>query len=178
MSVRFALRDGTQDRHEALDARFADLDLSDREDYVFFLRSQAAALLPLEATLDHGGAAQVLPDWPGHRRGAALVADLDALGATIPPPVAVPSLIGEPDVLGALYVLEGSRLGAKMLVRQVPGDSPKAFLSHRPPMEWGQFVALLEQKLASPVDRAVALGAAGATFDAFSDAVCRIAGNE
>ncbi|WP_343343024.1 biliverdin-producing heme oxygenase [Sphingomicrobium sp. XHP0239] len=178
MSVRFALRDGTHDKHQALDARFAALDLSNRADYVHFLKAQAAALLPLEATLDHAGAAQLLDDWPGHRRGAALVADLDALGERIPTPVRVPSFLGPPDILGALYVLEGSRLGGKMLVKQVPDALPTAFLSHRPPLAWRDFVALLEQNLASPVDRAVALRAAEAAFDVFSDAASRIAGNE
>ena len=177
MSVRFALRDATQDRHDALDARFASLDLSDRHDYARFLAAQAAALLPYEATLDHAGAAQLLPDWPGHRRGAAIVADLDALGTPLPAPVAVPSIIGEPDMLGALYVLEGSRLGGKMLARQVAAGLPTAFLSHRPPLTWADFVSLLEQKLQSPVDQAVALRAANEAFDAFSRAASTVAGN-
>ena len=154
------------------------LDLSDPNDYARFLAAQAAALLPLEATLDHAGAAAIFPQWPAHRRGPALAADLDALGIALPSPALVPQLVGEPDVLGALYVIEGSRLGGKMLRRTVPNEMPTAFLDHAPALDWREFVAYLEQMLASQVDRAVAIRAANATFDAFTGAARQVLENE
>lgn len=170
MSVRFSLRDATHDRHEALDAHFAALDFEKREDYAAFLTAQAAAILPYEQALDHAGAAQVIPEFEASRRAPALLADLDALAVALPDPIAIQPLLGEPDILGASYVLEGSRLGAKMLVRGVADGLPTAFLSHQGGIGWKKFVALLEQKLASPVDRAVAERAALRTFDDFTRA--------
>ena len=178
MSARFTLRDATAEAHESLDTMMGSLDLSNAADYARFLRIQAAALLPYETALDHAGAAQILADWPAHRRGASLLEDLDALGIPLPKPVAIPSVVGEPDVLGALYVLEGSRLGGKLLEREVPDGMPKAFLRHEPPLAWREFVALLEQRLASPVDRAVAVQAATKTFDAFSTAAREYLGTQ
>ncbi|MCJ7421938.1 biliverdin-producing heme oxygenase [Sphingomicrobium astaxanthinifaciens] len=170
MSVRAALKAATASRHEALDRRLAALDLARGDDYARFLRAQAAALLPVEAALDHAGAASVIPRWAEHRRGPALLADLDRLGHALPPPVVLAPLLGTPDILGAAYVLEGSRLGGIVLRRGLPPGAPRAFLAHAGPTPWRDFVALLEQKLASPVDRAVAERAAILVFEAFARA--------
>lgn len=170
MTVRASLKAATDERHEALDVLFSSLDLSRRDDYVRFLSAQAAALLPYEAALDHAGAGSVIPDWPAHRRGPALLADLEALVADLPPPVAIQPVLGAPDILGAAYVLEGSRLGGEVIRRGLPAGLPTAFLAHVSPTPWPKFVALLEQNLASPVDRAVAERAAILAFEAFARA--------
>ncbi|MCJ8190327.1 biliverdin-producing heme oxygenase [Sphingomicrobium aestuariivivum] len=178
MNVRASLKAATDARHEALDDLFSTLDLTKREDYVRFLLAQAAALLPYEAALDHAGAATVIPDWPAHRRGPAILADLEAMGHDLPPPVAIQPVLGTPDILGAAYVLEGSRLGGEVIRRGLPEGMPTAFLRHPSPTRWPDFVALLEQNLASPVDRAVAERAAILAFEAFARAADAYVGNE
>ena len=168
MSARFALRAATSEAHERLDARFSRFDLAHPSDYQAFLLAQAGAFLPVEAALDATGAERIVPDWPQRRRAKALLADLAALGLVTPAPVAVPALNGEAAVLGAAYVLEGSRLGGAMLQRQVPDSLPKAFLCAGNPKLWRAFVTDLDQRLSSPTDIAAAAAAASSVFEAFA----------
>lgn len=114
--MRALLRGSTAGLHAAVDARFAPLLSCGEAGYRSFLLASAAAVLPLEQALLPAGVGSLLPDWTRRTRTAALRADLADLGVTdvaLPPP---PPLAGAARVFGALYVLEGSRLGARLLV--------------------------------------------------------------
>ena len=63
-----------------------------------------------------GGGRSLLPDWTRRTRAAALRADLTDLGITDVAAATAPPLAGAAGMFGALYVLEGSRLGARLLV--------------------------------------------------------------
>lgn len=175
-SPRFALRAATSEAHERLDARFSTFDLSHPVDYGAFLRAQAGAFFPMEDALDAAGADTVVADWPERRRGPALRADLTALDLPEPAPVAVPSLSSEAAILGALYVLEGSRLGGAMLVRQVPDALPKTFLTPGNPAAWRAFVTVLDERLSSQADIDEAAHVASSVFDAFASSASNILG--
>lgn len=135
-SRRHLLRAATASLHDALDEQAAKWDLRQSEDYVEFLLQHAAALAPLEALLDANHVEHILPDWPQRRRMADLRADLTALDQKLS---SIEFDIGaaHPSRLyGILYVLEGARLGAEVLVRIV-ASSPIAavrdncrYLSH------------------------------------------------
>ena len=140
-------------------------------DYRTFLAAHAGAVLPLEDVLNRAGAAAVLPDWPARRRSAALLDDLHRLGQPPgrPRPVAAGGLGW---VLGALYVLEGSRLGGQVLRRRVLAGpdaacrAATAYLSHgagRHP--WPDFLRLMEASPHAVADPAQAVAGA---LDAFS----------
>ena len=116
-----ALRRAAAAVHKEVDAIFSDVDLSDARGYRAFLLAQAYAHLPVEAALDTADAARVIPDWPERRRAPLLLGDLARLDA-VPERGAAPSFASEAEVAGTAYVLEGSRLGAKLLSRSVPGD--------------------------------------------------------
>lgn len=123
-------------------------DLTSAAGYADFLAVQAAAFLSVEAALDEGGAAEVLPDWPQRRRSEALVADLTALGRAVPDLVTPPDFDDEARLWGGLYVLEGSRLGGAVLRKSVPPELPRSFLaSPSKSAGWPSFVAVLERKL-------------------------------
>lgn len=169
MSVRAALRAATAAEHERVDRLFSTADLGAIEGYRRFLVAQAAAFLPVEAALDAAGATQVLADWPQRRRGDLLRADLAALGATEPEPVAPPSFASDAAILGGIYVLEGSRLGGAMLKRAVAAEAPAAFLSA--PQEAGSWRKLLENLdriLYAPDQIEAAVGAARTVFERFA----------
>lgn len=168
MTARFALKHATAQAHERLDARFSRFDLTDRNDYGAFLLAQAGAFLPTEAALDDAGAGTVIGDWSDRRRASALRADLAALGLDEPPPVRIPAIEGEVAILGAAYVLEGSRLGGAMLLRQMPDDLPRAFMSAGNPKLWRAFVTHLDHRLSSPNDIAAASAVASSVFEAFA----------
>lgn len=176
MSARFALRAATSGVHDRLDARLSRFDLSHPVDYGAFLRAQAGAFFPAEDALDAAGAAAVVADWPERRRSAALRADLAALDLPEPAPVAIPPLASPAAVLGALYVLEGSRLGGAMLVRTVPDSLPKSFMTPGNPAAWRAFVTVLDQRLSSQADIEIATLAATSVFEAFASSASNILG--
>lgn len=176
MTPRFALKAATAQAHERLDARFSRLDLAVRDDYIAFLRAQAGALVPVEAALDAAGAERVVEDWLTRRRSGALLADLEQLGAIAPAAVPAPTLRSQTALLGAIYVLEGSRLGGAVLARTVPDTLPRRFLAPGNPDAWRAFVRKLDEQLSSQADIEDAARAANAVFETFSSAASNILG--
>lgn len=168
MSARLRLREDTRAAHEAVDAAYSGFDLSTTEGYRAFLTAQALAFLPIEAAADRAGAGDLLPDWSARRRSRRLKDDLADLG--VPPSEDLQSveLCGVPDVLGAVYVLEGSRLGGRLLHRHLPADAPSRFLGdddYGP--RWRALTRLLDERLTDPHDIEAAVASARSTFDCF-----------
>jgi heme oxygenase (biliverdin-IX-beta and delta-forming) len=176
-SVRSLLRSATADDHAAVDSGFAKLIGQGANGYREFLKLSAAAIEPLEAALRAAKVERILPDWEDRSRAAALRADLADLGivprrSSLQPP----SLGGEAHQFGILYVLEGSRLGAKVLVRRLL-DSPDfatpyalRYLRHGEGLPlWRTFLERLESSEAvrrSPADAVAGAHAAFAWFGA------------
>jgi heme oxygenase len=142
VSARAALRAGTAAEHDRVDRLFSHFNLAHEEGYRRFLLAQAAAFLPIENSLDAAGAAELVPDWGSRRRADLLRADLSALGADEPLPIPPPSLESRGAQLGAIYVLEGSRLGGALLKRGLAETAPRSFLSA--PQNGGSWRKLLE----------------------------------
>lgn len=161
--LRDRLRDETMAAHEAVDAHLSRYDLSDREQYIAFLVEQARVVPIVERMLDRAGLADYMDDWPERRREQALEIDLHALDRPMPTPVPFPPLDGLGRMVGACYVMEGSRLGAKFLARGVGEDFPKAFLTHGEDQRfWGSFVKWMKalDLNGEEADRAVSSAAA------------------
>ncbi|MCW8087771.1 biliverdin-producing heme oxygenase [Sabulicella glaciei] len=157
------LRQATRAAHDAVDEAFGAYAMAGRDGYTRFLRAQASVLPAMEHDLDPSA---LLPPWRG--RGPLLEADLAALGEAMPPPAPLALPPGEAARLGAIYVLEGSRLGGAMLARQVPAEWPGAFLrTPAPPGLWRAVIALLEAEDAGPAWREAAAAGALAAFAAF-----------
>ena len=165
------LREGTADCHGRVDAAFGSFDLSSLAGYSDFLTAQARAFLPIEEALDLAGAAKLLPDWPERKRGNALIADLNCLKVHIPKPCIVPKVGSPAAIWGQVYVLEGSRLGGKMLRNSLDQDMPQAFLGHHAGRgAWRDLLDRIDRDLTEPVDHAIALESARATFAVFEEA--------
>ena len=172
--VHAALRAATRDEHERLDTMMGGFDLADRASYQDFLCAHAMALPAIETALDDAGFADRLEDWPERRRGAALAADLAALGGAMPEPLVPPALSGTAAQWGAAYVIEGSRLGGKFLARQVGADLPKAYLgAPQAGGGWRRFLDGLDRAVTSPRQIAEAREAARAAFAMFEVAAAR-----
>src|SRR5262249_51409973 len=154
------LKQSTAAAHRRLDATFSDFDLTGVPGYRRFLEASAAALLPLEAALEAAGVEAILPDWPERARRQAIAADLASLGGLARPLCAVKPLTRN-GALGAIYVLEGSRLGAKFLMRTIVehGDpvifAATRYLAHGAGKPWWRsFLARLESEPVTPADEA------------------------
>ncbi|MFG1396177.1 biliverdin-producing heme oxygenase [Roseixanthobacter pseudopolyaromaticivorans] len=174
MSVRAMLRNGTAVQHQRLDSCFSALALSEPEGYRLFLSANAAALLPLETRLERAGVAHILPDWPQRARRAALMADLRDLGVSRVDTVEAPEFESADAILGALYVLEGSRLGSAVLLRRAGGlhGAATRFLAHgRHERLWASFLPVLEAVSHDAPTLACLAQAARRTFETFIHAV-------
>ncbi|WP_431469735.1 biliverdin-producing heme oxygenase [Sphingosinithalassobacter sp. LHW66-3] len=183
-----ALRERTRGAHERVDAVFAGYDLSDRAHYAAMLAAHAEVLLPLEAALDRAGAESVTADWPERRRGAALQADLAELAggpAGAPPAPGAPIGTGgtppldtgagagadQATIAGALYVLEGSRLGGRFLARQLATGFPRRYLdADQARGNWPKLLSKLDAVLYEPHALSTAVDAALDVFEAFETA--------
>jgi len=89
-------------------------------DYVAVLRAMHAFLAGIEPAV-----ARALAAWPDAAalldgaRPRALAEDLAWFGAAAPPPIDPPALPDTEAALGALYVIEGSGLGARVIARHL-----------------------------------------------------------
>jgi heme oxygenase (biliverdin-IX-beta and delta-forming) len=176
VTLRARLREACADSHRQLDARLGVLDLRRRQDYRLFLEISAAALLPLEAALVSAHVERLFPDWDSRARSRAILADLARVEGIVRPSSA-PEVLGSGDILGTMYVLEGSRLGAKVLLRRA-SESPHpevfdahAYLSHGVRSDfWQSFNATLEFHGPRLSDHRPVLRAARRAFDLFAAA--------
>lgn len=173
-AARLELRAATAAAHAAVDRAYSGFDLSRPAGYRAFLDAQNACLAPLEDALTSAGAQRLLPDWRHRRRAALLAADLADLGAAArarPHPL-LDLELGEPAaVLGALYVLEGSRFGSAVLARRLPPAAPARFLgAAAEPDRWRVLVAAMDRHLGSEPALAAAVACARAVFAAFAAA--------
>lgn len=177
--LRESLRDATSEAHRELDAQLSAFDLTEFAGYRRFLCASAAALLPLEAALAEAGVADIFPDWTERSRAAVIEADLAGVGSAVPTTVAVAPLTRN-GVLGTMYVLEGSRLGAKFLLRIVADAADlrvrqaTAYLRHGAgkPL-WQSFLARLSSERLTAHEETEAIDAALSAFAAFERAADR-----
>src|SRR5262249_5443972 len=138
-----------------------------------FLEAIAAALLPLEAALVRADVGRFFPDWKLRSRSRVIVDDLGCVGGAVRP-FTVPDRFGFDDVLGTMYVLEGSRLGARALARVVATSADPvvvaatAYLRHGAGLQlWPSFLPVLERHGADLRDDAGAVAAARRAFELF-----------
>ncbi|MCP1198815.1 biliverdin-producing heme oxygenase [Notoacmeibacter sp. MSK16QG-6] len=184
-SLRHGLREETREAHEALDTVMSQYRLDDASNYAAFLRIHEAVLPAIERALEAEGIAADLPDWPMRQRRDALAADLAELPGSPPclmaSPPDLPDLSSRAARFGATYVLEGSRMGAKLLVRSVPeGDRrfPTRFLRHGESEKlWPSFVAALDDADKNGISHDVAIHAARHIFAVYEQAA-RVSGVE
>ncbi|PYB73230.1 heme oxygenase [Rhizobium wuzhouense] len=113
---RLGLKTSTAEAHHALDTMIGSFDTP--ASYARYLDGMARFRLPVEAWL----ATQPLPpgfgDWQPGLYGEDLLADLQDLDIPLPtdlPPLELPDGDG---LIGLLYVLEGSALGARLLAKR------------------------------------------------------------
>lgn len=171
---RAALRRHVHDAHEQLDALIGELET--RGDYLRYLRGIAAFRIAAEQALR----AVAYPDWFDGWRPvstvSALQEDVRILGVEVPDMPAIAPPNGESALLGMLYTIEGSALGARLIARRAGalGLDSRNGAGHLAvqtgaPENWRVFLALLEK---APVfDEDEAGSAASALFRHAGNAV-------
>ncbi|HEY0235322.1 MAG TPA: biliverdin-producing heme oxygenase [Afipia sp.] len=178
--IQDTIRAATHDSHRRLDLALSWLDLGQPRYYAGFLRSQADALLPLEGALETAGITGVLPDWPLRARGTALKHDLLLLNV-VPAPHPQPHFNNDAQMLGAVYVLEASRMGARVMLARLAqhADSTSIeatrYLKHGFGKRfWPTFLAVLENHPSAHADIEGVVQGAQIAFDMFENALVPI----
>lgn len=149
-SRRSTLKQATDHLHRELDGVASAYELSNAGHYAAFLEASAGPLIALERMLESAGAARLLPDWSQRRRTDLLLDDLARLGRRVTPPVLRRASPSRSEMLGMLYVLEGSRLGARWLHARVcsgidsQNDDARSYLAAHNPSLWRSFLEVLE----------------------------------
>ncbi|HZF76324.1 MAG TPA: biliverdin-producing heme oxygenase [Acetobacteraceae bacterium] len=171
------LREGTAAAHARAEmGMWPESATSDPATYARWLSRHLGLIAPFEVVIEtHAAflAALGADPLPRARRGL-LRRDLAMLGMPEECPAPAPPLTGA-EALGALYVLEGSRLGGRVLLRRVedkmPGLAATAFLAGADavPGAWRALRGALDGfgEHAGPEAVAAVLRGADATFQAF-----------
>ncbi len=169
--ARRALRDETRQAHDRVDAAFGAHDLSTLDGYARFLSAQSRAFVAVERAAEAAGVAGLIEDWPLRRRADLLLEDLAEMGVAAPRTIQAPPMTSEAELLGAVYVLEGSRLGGAVLGRNIPDQAPRRFLGgDGAGPRWRALTALLDARLVAADQIADAVRSARSVFDCFDQA--------
>ncbi len=175
--IQDTIHAATHDSHRRLDLALSWLDLGQPRYYAGFLRSQAEALLPLESALEAAGIAETLPDWPLRARSNAITQDLILMNVT-PTLLSEPSFSNEARLLGAAYVLEASRMGARVMLARLAQQSDSIsieatrYLKHGFGKRfWPTFLAVLENHPAAHADTGSVVQGAQTAFGMFETAL-------
>lgn len=178
-SARDLLRSATGIVHQRLDDAMSARDWTDAAHYSTFLLVQADVLPAVEDALVRVGFDRALPGWSPTRRGASLHEDLAGLDVARPVPDPWPLPLDDGTAWGVAYVLEGSRLGGKLLLRRAQASPSPAvrrntrFLGHSEAVRWPIFLASMEAALPGDAERKRAVRGAHGVFDAYMAAVER-----
>jgi heme oxygenase len=163
--VRAFLATETHDLHTSLDRFASQFDLATKAGLEDFLRFMWIGCSRVEDGLDTAGAGRLLPEWPRRRRSALLARDLGETNETVPLAV---DFASDGEVWGGLYVLEGSRLGGRILARSTPLSGQSAFLSESDERSfWPQFLKRLQSADQGTNARADMASGARKAFAAF-----------
>lgn len=154
LNRRNSLRGATDHLHRDLDRIAEGFNLGDAAHYRRFLQANAATLIAVEQLLETAGVEQLIPDWAQRSRRAAILADLHSLQSDVQPLALRRTAPTPSEVFGILYVLEGSRLGARVQLDQVLASDDESvrnassYLRHGLPGEgsglWRSFLEQLE----------------------------------
>lgn len=172
---RFALKRATDAAHRRVEGVVQAASMfASREGYHRYLAATFKMRAEFERLLDVAGAAQIWPEWP-RRRIAALVAhDITDLGKIAPQTRELPEnftcRLDAGELVAILYVLEGSALGARVLVKLASEIGLSAgygarhlFTQAGDRDAWRSFTAMMSE-LSEPPSHAMA----NRTFEAFA----------
>lgn len=176
---RFALKRATRQAHAKVERIVQDAGMfASHGGFRRYLAATHAMRAYYERLLDLNGAAELWPRWPTRRIAALVSQDIADLGVADPggaeesPDENLRLDLTKAELMGILYVLEGSSLGARVLVNSVADIGLTASFGARHLFRqagdrdaWRSFLALMSAATEAPCHHA-----AEATFEAFAQA--------
>jgi heme oxygenase len=172
IDARSHLSAAVAELHERVDRAMSLENMTTIDDYRRHLRCHAQVVLPLERALESHRHVNDIPDIAHRWRSNALAEDLRTLGEPHSKYLDTPIGGSRAAIAGAMYVLEGSRLGAKVLLRQLGTrggqDLPIEFFSHGATERlWSSFVSWLNSVDWSPAEISEMCETARAVFQTY-----------
>lgn len=175
--ARDFLRSECEAVHHRLDSRLTGIDFDDRDAYAAMLSRFSAPLTAFESALEAGAAARLFDDLSERWRARSLLADLHDLNGRFDRRQGAP-IEDEAEALGIMYVLEGSRLGGRVLARRAAESADPAvrgatryFRHAENAGHWRSFLSRLEASEAVRLKPERAKAGALAAFAAFEAAL-------
>ncbi|MES3016491.1 MAG: biliverdin-producing heme oxygenase [Bacteroidota bacterium] len=176
------LKDATQQNHQDLEKIIVPKIRSIRSepDYVNLLNLFYSYFGGLEARVQSAVDERLLPDYSERRKAMSILNDIEALDGTAIEMAAnadLPEIKDHTAALGALYVMEGSTLGgkiiSKMIAQALPGKADHALTFYQSYGEntgemWNTFKTALNEQVNSAEDQQSVIDAANDTFLKFS----------
>lgn len=145
-----------------------------RENYVKFLTPNAMVAPPFAAAVKSKTVIDAVPFIYERWHAGAFLSYLDRVGRNVPVCKAADFVPDKASVAGALYALEGSRLGTKFILRQLasPGSILLSrFLSFCSGRQlWNSFVQCLNRQKWTSGETSTTRGSASSVFNAYLSA--------
>jgi heme oxygenase len=150
-------------------------------DYVALLNDFYGYFGGLEQQIERYVNTSNMTDYNDRRKTAAIAEDIEALGGIVPPIASgheLPEISNYLKALGALYVIEGSTLGGKIISKmvqqhlQLDGTAGLSFFSSygdNTEQMWERFKDVLNHTPASPQEEEIITEAANQTFSKFKN---------
>jgi heme oxygenase len=166
----------TTDTHDQLDKRImANKPFANRDNYARFLIAQYGFLRDCDPLYDNPDLAALFPDLAERRRYDRIAADITDLERSLPEHDTLPALEHTQDIptaLGWMYVTEGSKLGAAILLKMATslglseefGARHLAGAPEGRAKNWREFVAVLDGITLSATEETRAVAGAKAAF--------------
>lgn len=182
-SRRSRLSAVTKDIHRAIDQQIGSAGfLVSRTGYNAYVLATLHARRAVERQLEQSAAAEFFPAWEDRRLTGVLEQDLADLQLADSGDCQAGQRLSRGGVWGALYVLEGSALGARILARRVAALGVSGELGARHLARqtsdtgaWRRFVTALDAAPLSPAEEIECDAAALAVFGRFKAAYRRLA---
>lgn len=154
-----------------------------RADYADLLKHFYAYFNKVEQAIAPYITKEVLPDYSERRNSSYLKSDIEALGGAVDelPAAQAPAVHNTIEALGALYVLEGSVMGGRIIVQLLEkagiteGVSFFSGYGDDTGRMWQRFREVLDGHALTEKDEAQAIAAANATFTRFEEVFARVA---
>ena len=119
------LKSETQQQHSAIEQAYWMQQLMHpaltKEQYTGILKKWHPIFFSFEKQLEDNKEAveKIIPDWDSRKKTALLEKDISLLGDTIPVPDTDTDVIAINELVGAFYVLEGSALGGRVILKKL-----------------------------------------------------------
>ncbi len=172
------LKEKTLNAHQRLEKKIILLlkQIEDKQDYAWILQQFYSFYKPLEALISSFIDQSVLADYAQRRKSDALLQDIKTLEADIPVSFAqkhnLPQINNHLTAMGALYVLEGSTLGGRiisgMVYKKLNLNTGFNFFNsygEQTPVMWQKFLMALNQKQLDKNESLLVVDTAEETFN-------------